>query len=151
MAAPLVSEGARDIFLARLDPNGVAVWANGYGDAADNLANDFEDNTWPALAIGDDGTIHLAGSLAGSASFGTGTLTSGGKVDVYLARFDPDGTGLSAQRWGGAGTEIAVGIDADANGNSLIVGRFFASTMSFGSAGSVTNHGNSDAYVAKLP
>jgi len=151
MADPLTSAGERDLFLARLGPDGTAVWANGYGDAADNFANDFEDNTWPALAIGDDGTIHLAGSLAGTASFGTGTLSSGGKVDVFLARFDPDGTGLSAQRWGGAGTEIALGVDADANGNSAIVGRFFASNINFGAAGSVTNHGNSDAYVAKLP
>lgn len=150
-ADALTSEGERDIFLARLSPDGTAVWARGYGDASDNLVNDFEDNTWPALAVGDDGTIHLAGSLAGTASFGTGTLSSAGKVDVYLARFDADGNGLSAQRWGGAGTEIAVGVDADPSGASAIVGRFFASSLSFGSAGSVTNHGNSDAYVAKLP
>jgi hypothetical protein len=150
-ADPLASEGGRDIFLARLAPDGTAVWANGYGDAADNLANDFEENTWPGLAIGDDGTIFLAGSLAGTASFGTGDITSAGKVDAYLARIDPDGNGLSAQRWGGAGTEIVLGVDADANGNALLVGRFFASSLSFGAAGSITNYGNSDAYVVKLP
>lgn len=151
MTAPLASAGERDFFLARIGPDGTAVWANAYGDSADNLVNDFEDNTWPALAIADDGTLHLAGSLAGSASFGTGTLSSAGKVDAFLARIDPDGNGLSAQRWGGAGTEIVLGVDADANGSSAIVGRFFSSSLSFGSAGSVTNHGNSDAYVAKLP
>jgi hypothetical protein len=151
MADPLTSAGERDIFLARIDPDGNAVWARGYGDAADQLANDFEENTWPALAIGDDGTIHLAGSLAGTASFGTGNITSAGKVDAYLARIDPDGNGISAQRWGGAGTEIVLGVDADANGNAAIVGRFFSSSLSLGAAGSVTNYGNSDAYVAKLP
>lgn len=150
MTAPLVSEGERDIFLARIAPDGTAIWANGYGDETDQFANDFEDNTWPALAVGDDGTIHLAGSFAGSSSFGTGNLTTAGKVDVYLVRIDPDGNGLSAQRWGGAGTEIVLGVDADATGASAIVGRFFASSLSLGEAGSITNYGNSDAYVAKL-
>lgn len=152
MTSPLASAGLRDIFLARLDPDGNGVWAFGYGDDRDQFENDFEVNTWPGLAVGDDGTIHLAGSIAGAANFGAvGDTISAGKIDVYLARFDSDGNGIDAQRWGGAGTESGLSVDADANGNTVIAGRFFSSGFDFSPAGMLTGYGSSDGFVAKLP
>ncbi|MCX4245304.1 nucleotide-binding protein [Paraliomyxa miuraensis] len=152
VSSALTSAGLRDIFLARFSPDGTALWANAYGDDRDQFENDFEVNTWPSLAIGDDGTIHLAGSLAGAAYFGgPGDMISAGKVDAYLVRFDADGNWLSAQRWGGAGTESAVGVDADSTGASLIAGRYFSSGFEIVPAGPLVGYGNADGFVAKLP
>lgn len=149
---PLVAAGGRDIFLARFAPDGAPVWAFGYGDSGDQFENDYEVNTWPGLAIGVDGTIFLAGSLAGAAEFsGSGDTVSAGKSDIYLARFDGSGNNLSVQRWGGGGTEIALGVDADGAGHPLVVGRFFASKLDLVPAGALPGYGNSDGYVAKFP
>ncbi|WAS93665.1 nucleotide-binding protein [Nannocystis punicea] len=148
----LASAGARDIFLARFTPEGAAVWAFGYGDELDQFENVYETNTWPGLAIGVDGTIFLAGSLAGAARFGdAGDTVSAGKSDVYLARFDASGNNLSARRWGGSGTEIALGVDADSAGHPLVVGRYFASKLDLDPAGELRGYGNSDGYIAKFP
>jgi len=152
MTTPLQSAGERDIFLARFDPEGVALWAYAFGDDRDQFVNDFEVNTWPSMEIGGDGTILLAGSIAGAAYFGgAGDTISAGKVDAYLARFDRDGNYVSAQRFGGPGTEIALSVDADANGYAVIAGRFFSSGFDLGPSGSLTGYGGSDGYVAKLP
>lgn len=152
MSPALSSAGLRDIFLARFSPDGIALWANAYGDDRDQFENDFEINTWPSLAIANDGTIHLGGSLAGAANFGgPGDMISAGKIDAYLARFDPNGNYVSAQRWGGGGTESVVGVDADSAGNSLLAGRFFSSGFELAPAGTLVGYGNADGFVAKLP
>lgn len=149
---PLVSAGGRDIFLARLGPDGAGLWAFRYGDDRDQFENDYEMNTWPGLAIAGDGTILLAGSLAGAAAFGgPGDTVSVGKSDVYLARFDADGAHVSAQRWGGGGIDSALSVAVDSGGHALLAGRFFSSTLDLGPAGSFAGRGNSDGFIAKLP
>lgn len=145
------SGGLRDIFLARFDPDGNAIWAYGFGDDRDQFESDFETNTWPGLAIGPDDTIHLVGSIAGAAYFGgSGDTISAGKIDAYLARFDSDGGFIDAQRWGGAGTESALSVDVTAEGQTVIAGRFFSSGFDFSPLGSITGYGSSDGYVAKV-
>jgi len=96
--------------------------------------------------------LPCGGSIAGAAYFGgAGDTISAGKVDAYLARFDRDGNYVSAHRFGGPGTEIALSVDADANGYAVIAGRFFSSGFDLGPSGSLTGYGGSDGYVAKLP
>jgi hypothetical protein len=59
---PLISAGARDIFLATLDRDGAHSWSASYGDALDQFDSDDTD-TWLTLALDANGNIHIGGTL----------------------------------------------------------------------------------------
>jgi hypothetical protein len=82
----LWSEGERDVFIARYNPNGTLAWAKSAG------GNDYDyGNAITALS---DGSTVIAGSAEGSIIFGKGetneTLLEGG--GSFLARYNSDGT-----------------------------------------------------------
>lgn len=79
-AEVLGTNGQTDIFLAKLSPNGVFVWAVGFGgmgaDVGLTVDVDASDN------------ILLGGSFQGAMNLGLGLLTSGsGSVDAFAAKF----------------------------------------------------------------
>ena len=79
---PLTATGpSGDAFLAKIDSHGCVVWAKTFGDG--NLQQGF------SVAVDASKNILLTGSLAGAANFGSGTLTSVGGSDVFLAKFGP--------------------------------------------------------------
>lgn len=74
----LTSAGSRDIFIVKYDDSGNVLWASraggkdmdmGYGIAADG-----------------SGDIIVTGNFNGSATFGTTTLTSAGKEDIFITK-----------------------------------------------------------------
>lgn len=77
--ATLTSGGAKDVFLAKLGPDGSHLWSKGFGDAG------YQD----ALAVATDasGNACLAGYFEGAVDFGGGALTSAGGEDVFVAAF----------------------------------------------------------------
>jgi hypothetical protein len=75
------------------------------------------------------------------------TVTSKGLFDVFLAKFDPNGTLLWLKTAGGTGADIAHGVVSDSLGNVGIVGEF-QNTATFGSH-SVRAAGLGDAFIAK--
>lgn len=151
VANQLVSAGSRDIFVARLGNDGHHVMSKSFGDAADQLAVEFEENTWDGLELDEVGNIYIAGRLAGKANFGgnVGTLASAGKTDVFFVKFDPMGNALSGRRYGKASTELALDVAVDPMGYVVLAGRMF-SDVDFGSSGHVTSRGGTDAFIAKI-
>lgn len=81
--------GSNDAFVARYNADGTLVWARAVGGAG-------YDCVW-AIAILADGTVLAAGSFEQTVTFGAGeahetTLTSAGSYDLFLARYNADGT-----------------------------------------------------------
>lgn len=70
------------------------------------------------------GNVVVVGQFQNSASFGTGTRTSAGSFDIFVASWGPDGTPQWDVTLGGAGIDRALAVSADALGRPYVVGTF---------------------------
>lgn len=137
---PLISAGANDIFLLKLDPAGTHLWSIRLGGPSSDVG----------LGIDTDviGNIVATGFFEQTVDFGSGPLASAGGRDVFVASFDSAGTPLWSRRLGGPLADRSEGVATDASGN-VIVGGGFAGTADFGD-GPVTSAGLSDVFLVAL-
>jgi hypothetical protein len=80
--------------------------------------------------------------------FGGGPLTSAGRGDIFLAKFDASGTHLWSQRFGDAENQLGWSVAFDPSGNVAITGNF-EGTVNFG-GGPLTCAGSQDIFLAKF-
>ena len=129
----------RDVFVARVDPDGNWAWATRAGGSGDDRAFGVS-----ALA---DGSVFVTGVYQRTATFGSSTLTSPGNSDAFVARVDPDGNWLWATGTGGTGTRHGLGVSALADGSAIVTG-FFQGSATFGST--TLDSDDFDAFVARV-
>lgn len=140
-AGPLASAGSQDAFLVKLDSAGNTLWGKRFGGLG------FESGD--AVAVDAAGNVVVTGILASSADFGGGALTSAGSYDVFVAKFDPTGALLWANRYGDNVAQWASDIGVDGTGNIVLTGTFLG-TVDFG-AGPLTNPSPvANVFLAKL-
>jgi hypothetical protein len=86
------------------------------------------------VALDPAGSLYLTGGFATTIDLGTGTLTSAGGVDGYVAKLDP-ATGLAAYafNFGDAQDQSGIDITADAAGHIAVTGTY-TGTLAFGGA-----------------
>jgi hypothetical protein len=140
--------GSRDAFVAKLNGNGTLAWAVSAGGAGLDEAS--------GVAVDPDGGIRVGGMFSGTATFGTGntrtTLSSAGESDLFLARYDPEGSLVWAVQAGGPEADVSSpSVGVDAAGNTYLAGVFFG-TITFGSppaSRTLTSAGLSDLFLAK--
>ena len=65
-------------------------------------------------------------------TFGTTTLTNSGGRDIFIVKYNPEGTVLWARSIGGTEDEEGRSVSADASGSIYITGIFRSSTLTFG-------------------
>ena len=130
----------RDVFIAKLNPDGSYAWAKKGGGL-------FRDYGHSITSLS-DGSSLVTGFFKGRASFGSTTLTSAGNEDVFIAKLNPDGSYAWVTKAGGTGNDTAFGITGLSNGSSLITGRF-QSDAAFGAA-TLTSAGGYDSFIAAL-
>jgi hypothetical protein len=95
------------------------------------------------------GNVFVVGEFSNSLTFDGTTLLSAGSVDGFVARLDALGALVWMVKVGGPGTDRAITLDVDANGNVAVAGEFTATANAFGT--SITSSGGTvDAFVAKL-
>ena len=120
------SEGAGDVFIARYDASGKALWATaGGGSSADNGVG---------LALDQQGRAYVTGEfLSSSVSFGQTKLTRLGNEDVFVAGLDPTGKPSWARSAGGIGMDWGTRVAVSADGKQLLAaGRYLSATAGFG-------------------
>jgi hypothetical protein len=100
--------GMRDAVLAKLDLNGDLVWFHTYG-------GQFKDHIYEFQAL-DGGGFIAAGKTE---SFGNGSLTHG---DIWLMRFDENGTMLWDTYFGDLPTDFGRSVDVMDNGDFVVTG-----------------------------
>jgi hypothetical protein len=137
---PLTSKGARDVFVLKLDANGSPLWGNQYGDASDQAAG--------SIAVDAQKNIILAGTFAGSISFGGPTYTAVGTADIYVAKLDPTGAYLWSKQFGDTTGNTSALAVVDPSGDVALAGAYFGS-VDFG-GDNLISAGDSDLYLAKL-
>ena len=137
----LNSSGVDDVFVAKLDPAGLYVWAvKGGGGNSDRALSIKTDAT---------GNSYVTGYFYGTATFGSSTINSAGAQDVFIAKYDNAGVCLWAKSAGGSGADIGNGITVDNSGNVIVTGEF-AGNASFGSTSMNSMNGSTDVFTTKL-
>jgi uncharacterized protein (AIM24 family) len=136
----LVSGGALDVFLTKLDTDGGHLWSKRFGDADDQYVTD--------VAVDNDGNVLVAGSFSGSIDLGGGSLASAGGTDAFIAKFDGDGKHLWSYPLGDAESQAARSVSADALGNVVLMGDYQGSIIVGGKP--LTSQGLNDVFIVKL-
>jgi hypothetical protein len=126
----LYAVGEFDFFLVKFDANGVLLWQESFGSIANDSA------TFPVqVAVDLDGSVALAGAVNGAIDFGGGPLNPmEGKsgFDMFVAKFDDEGTYLWAERFiGPTGDQVATQVALDPQGN-VVVGGWFQGSLDLG-------------------
>lgn len=109
---------SNDVFVLKLNPAGTAVvYATWLGGGANDVGN--------KIALDGAGNAIIAGSTSSSDFPVKNALQSfkGGSSDAFIAKLNPAGNALAySTPLGGAGTDQAYGLAADADGNAYVVG-----------------------------
>jgi hypothetical protein len=137
---PLTSVGSGDIFIAKYDATGTHQWSKHFGTLANNQGT--------SLAVDVLGDIVVTGYFNDAVDFGGGSLSSAGQDDIFLAKFDADGTHEWSERFGDTSYDYGGAVAMDPAGNISITGAFIGA-IDFG-GGPLTSAGWEDMYVAKF-
>ncbi|MCE3278732.1 MAG: hypothetical protein K0S44_923 [Bacteroidetes bacterium] len=139
-ASVLSSAGQNDVFVAKYDASGNALWGARSGGTGYDLGK--------AVATDSAGNVYVIGNFQSpSISFGASTLTSAGAEDIFVAKLNSAGVIQYEFRLGSTGSDQGYGIVTDGTGYFYITGSYNGS-ISFGST-TLTSMGGSDAFVAK--
>lgn len=129
-----------DAFMCHYDTNGKLLWSRvGQGPAVDyglGVATDGKGNSF------------LTGEFTDVFKLGGEELHSRGSTDVYVAKFDVNGSLRWITQGGGDKGDNAYTMVCDSEGN-LIFGGSFGGTANFGDA-TITSQGSNDLYGAKM-
>ncbi len=144
----LISSGAFDIFVSKLDSAGNFIWAKSFGAANNDVGN--------GISIDSSGNVYTTGYFQDKVDFnpGTGTfnMTSAGSFDVFVSKLDNAGNFVWTKAFGGTSPDIGEGIAIDGLGNVHTTGSFQV-TADFdpgpGSFNLTTNNG-AEAFISKL-
>jgi len=147
----LTSDGSNDIFIAKYNPDGTLDWAKSAGGTVD-------DRGWGISTLSDGSAIvtgWIQGTTAtfGNASEGNETvLTLVGANDIFIAKYNPDGTLAWAKNAGSLSTDEGYGISALPDGSAVVTG-YFESTATFGALEvnetPLSSAGGRDIFIAK--
>ena len=130
-----------DIFVLKLNSEGVPQWANRYGQCQTEIGN--------GIAVDSSGNSYIAGEFyCPNTNLGGITLTHNGGTDYFVLKLNSAGVSQWAYSVGSSSTDIGYDIAIDSSGNSYTTGKF-AGTINFGSE-SVTANVQDDIFVLKL-
>jgi uncharacterized delta-60 repeat protein len=127
----LTNNASYDIFISKYNPDGTRVWTRLLGISSSSGKY--------ALTSGLDGSIYICGSTYDSPD----GQTNSGEQDVFITKYNPDGTKVWTRLLGTSqfdkAAALTIGLD----------GTIFISGYTFGSLDGQINSGNSDAFVTQ--
>src|SRR5213594_2934893 len=106
----------KDMFVAKYSPAGAYLWSK--------LAGGFYDDAGKAVAVDPIGKVVVTGTFQAAVNFGTGSLISAGRSDIFVARYSADGIPLATQRFGRADSDAGNGVAVDRSGRPVVTGSY---------------------------
>ena len=139
---------ASDIFVAKYDPNGIALWANSMGGT--------QNESGSAIAV-DSGNVYVTGYYYSPVlALGTGdsivnSSSAGTTDDVFLTAYSESGSLVSAIDAGGLSYDYGNGIAVDHMDNVYAGGVFASDDIVFGNTtlNNITSTHNNNPFVVK--
>ena len=143
-AVSLNSSGFADIFIARYRADGTLDWAKSVGGT--------NSDTLRALTVLADGSCVVGGLFSGNFTAESAALTSQGGSEVFLIKYQPDGTQAWAKSMGGTNNDWLSDLTATADGNIGFAAAGFSTSFITGGGASATNTGLSgmDVFIGKI-
>jgi len=138
----LISNGGRDVFIAKYDALGEAIWALSFGDNNDDRGND--------IIVTPTGDIWATGFFEGNIQVGSFSRSSVANQDGFLIKLSSSGSPLVLESFFGNGQCHGVKLASDALGNIYATGRYTQIVSAPGSLHSMPSAGDRDVFVAKL-
>ena len=136
----LISYGASDVFVLKLNTSGNLIWARRMGGAADQQGY--------AIAVDSSGNVYTGGSFRETSDFdpgvGTSNYTSVGSSDIFFSKLDSSGNFVWAERFGGVNYDDLYSIALDNTGALYSTGSFQ------GLAFNLVSAGQDDIFISKL-
>jgi len=126
------NHGGIDGFLSRYSADGTKLWTQLVGSTGDDYVN--------GLAASSDGSIYVFGTTNGNID---GNINSG-DADVFVSKFQSDGTKLWTKTLGRAILASGGGIATNSSGEIYISGSFT------GSRAGINSSGDQDGFISKL-
>ncbi len=117
-------QGAKDIFIQKLDANGNYVWHKVMGsntnDEAYGIATDNSNNVYT--------TGYFQNTMDIDPGTGTESITSTGSFDAFIQKLDVNGNYIWGKHFGGTSLDYCNSIDTDDNGNVYTTGLFYSTS-----------------------
>lgn len=138
----VINAGNNDVFIAKYDASGNALWANGFGGTGD-------DGTY-SVSTDDANNVFVAGYFRSpTIAIGSTTLTNAStNQDVLVAKFDISGNAIWAKSAGGSLHDWGQSVICDETGNVIITGNYYSTSITFGST-TLANAGTVDLFIVK--
>ncbi len=138
------SEGFWEAFVAKLDENGDALWAQ-------STAGEFDDYLF-GIDVDATGSCYVTGHFwSHSLEIGDITLNNTNPeefADAFVVKIDSDGNVAWAHAVGGSNNDLGRGIAVDETGNSYVAG-YYSSPSIIIETTTLTNVGVSDIFILK--
>ncbi len=116
--------------IVKRSPTGAPLWAVGITNNGGGNASAF------SVALAPGGGVYLAGDNSGNNWLGTNKLADAGNGDIFVARFDANGSNLWVKTFGGTNTDFTLinSLASDPNGNVTMSGLLGTGPVSIGSS-----------------
>ena len=138
----LTSVAFVDAFLAKYESDGTHIWSSLYGGAGGMAGHQGR-----SVAADGEGNVVLLGDFMEWIDLGAGPLVGAGLMDVFLAKFDPNGNHLFSRGFVDPEFQYSSAVSLDDNGQVLASGVFMG-TVDFG-GDPLTSAGGFDIFLAK--
>ena len=112
--------GLQDGFVAKINSAGVWQWATIFGSAGNEFVY--------GVAIDREGGPVIVGSFTSAFTIGPTTLTTSGRDDGFVVKWNSSGTFQWAKTAGGIGADEFSGVGVSSDGNILVSGYFSGSS-----------------------
>ncbi len=115
-----------NLFIAKYDLDGVLQWAKRAGATSGGNSSATNANSFEVDALGNS---YITGSFGESATFGEGeanevSFTSAGSIDIFIAKYDPDGSVLWVKHPEGVGHDVGRSLELDGSDSFYLIGDF---------------------------
>jgi len=137
----LISNGLRDIFIAKLDSRGNWLWAISFGGVAD-------DSGWN-IAVDDSCNIYVTGFFTGIVNFATAQLSSNDYCDVFVCKLNTNGNLLWVAQTEATDSSVGMSVTVD-NAHNVYVSGDFKGVANFGTLSPLDDEGMGKLFIAKL-
>lgn len=142
----LTGRGLTDGFVARYTTNGDLLWVRNIGGHRDDAVR--------GMAIDEANNVYVCGTYTDTVIFvlsdtDTVAFGSAGGIDMFLAKYSPDGDFLWATTMGGPGEDLATDVVFHPEGALYVTGGFEKRCVFAGTA-SLLSAGGRDVFLARF-